>query len=127
MKKILSIVETAYRATIEEQDDTILWLNHALKNAGAEISILLLGNAVHYVVRSAGSPKLSLGDSIRMNPPDVAADLSKMIDKNVAVFFAEEDLRERGLVETELIQHAQKISRSALPALFEQFDQIWYW
>ena len=91
MKKILSIVETAYRATIEEQDDTILWLNHALKNSGADASILLLGTAVNYAVEGTGAKHHVLNSSIQMNPPEVDRDLSKMIEKGVPLFCAEED------------------------------------
>jgi sulfur relay (sulfurtransferase) DsrF/TusC family protein len=127
MKKILSILETAYRGTVEEQDDTILWLNHAIKNSGGEISILLLGNSVNYAVKSQSIRMLSMADSIHMRPPEVDQDLAKMIGKGIPVYIAEEDLHARGLVEAEFIPGVEKVSRVALPALFKNYDQIWYW
>ena len=127
MKKILSILETAYRGTIEEQDDTILWLNHAIKNSGGEISILLLGNSVNYAVKSQAVRMLSLGNSIQIRPPEVDQDLAKMMGKGIPVYLAEEDLRARGLAEAEFKPGVEKISRATLPALFKKYDQIWYW
>ena len=45
-KKILQIVESAYRATLEEQDDTVVWITHAMKGAGGDLHLLLRGNEI---------------------------------------------------------------------------------
>src|SRR5437867_12183612 len=98
-KKILSVVETAYRGTLEEQDDTILWLNHALRNNGLEVSILLRANAVNYAVRGQDASGLRFGDISLAHPPEIDKDLDALLKKGVPVFLVREDAAERGIAE----------------------------
>ena len=127
MAKILSIVETAYRATIEEQDDTILWFNHILKNAGADIAILLRANAVNYAAKGQDASGLRFGELSQANPPKIDKDVAALIEKGVPVYLVKEDAEERGLSDVDLITGVRKVVRRELPALFDQYDQVWHW
>lgn len=127
MPKILNIVETGYRATLEEQDDTILWLSHMLKNAGADISILLRANAVNYAVRGQDASGLSFGEIKMTHPPEIDKDVEKLIEKGVPIYLVEEDAIERGLSDGDLISAIKKVRRQDLPELIDEHDQVWHW
>src|SRR5512144_776010 len=70
--KVLQVVDTAYRATLEEQDDTIIWLTHAMRGAQAELDLLLSGNAVNYALVGQDASGLAFGEWRQTQPPRLA-------------------------------------------------------
>jgi hypothetical protein len=127
MAKILNIVETAYRATIEEQDDTVLWLTHMLKNSGGDVSVLLRANAVNYGAKGQDASGLSFGASKMAHPPEIDKDVEKLIEKGVPVYLVEEDAKDRGLADSDFVTGLKKVKRQALPELIDQHDIVWHW
>lgn len=126
-RKILQIVESAYRGTLEEQDDTVIWLTHAMKAAGGDFDVLLRGNAVNYAVKGQDASGLAFGDRRQTQPPQIADDVLKLMDKGVAVYILEDDVAERGLEVNDLILGLKTVSRAGLPKLFTSYDQVWHW
>ena len=126
-KKVLQVIESAYRATVEEQDDTAVWMAHALKGAGADIGVLLRGNAVNYLVKAQEPNALSFGAWKQKHPSELAEDVVKLMGKGVEVYFVEEDAAERGLERTDFISGPRAVSRSGLPKLFSGYHQVWHW
>ena len=126
-KKVLQVIESAYRATLEEQDDTIVWITHAMKGAGADLAVLLRGNAVCYASKAQDASGLSFGDKKQTQPPRIAEDVGKLVGKGVDVYLVEEDAAERGLERTELVEGLKFVGRSGIPGLFGKYDQVWYW
>jgi intracellular sulfur oxidation DsrE/DsrF family protein len=127
MAKVLNIVSVAYRATLEEQDDTIVWLTHALKGAGADIDVLLRANAVNYPVRGQDASGLSFGGKEQTQPPQLANDVANLVGKGVRVLVCAEDLAERGLRPNELIDGVEMVGRGEIPALLGGYDHVWHW
>jgi|ERR1700730_15842141 sulfur transfer complex TusBCD TusB component (DsrH family) len=126
-KRILSIIESAYRATLEEQDDTIIWLAYTLKGAGANLDVLLRGNAVNYAVSGQNASGLSFGERRQTQPPQVDEDLLKLVGKGMLVFAVAEDLAERGIEASEMVSGVKMIPQSGLARLLESYDQVWHW
>jgi hypothetical protein len=125
--KVLNIVETAYRATLEEQDDPVLWLTHVLRGAGADVHVLLRGAAVNYAARGQDASGLSFGGRAQTQPPRLERDLSVLAGKGAKIYVLKEDAATRGLRLDELASGLELIGRDGIPGLFRQFDHIWHW
>jgi sulfur relay (sulfurtransferase) DsrF/TusC family protein len=125
--KTLQIINSAYRCTIEEQDDPVVWITHAMKGAGAELDTLLRGNAVNYAVEKQSVSQFSIGGVEQTQPPNLPRDIMSLRAKGISVFLVEDDCRERGLTPEDLLDGMQFVSRAQLATLFEQYDQVWNW
>jgi hypothetical protein len=125
--KFLAVVETAYRATIEEQDDPVVWLTHSLRGAGADIHLLLRGAAVNYAVRGQDASGLSFGGRAQTQPPRIEHDLTTLLAKGAVIYYVQDDTAVRGLRREELLDGLSPVPAADLPALFGQFQQVWHW
>ena len=126
-KKIVAIVNNGYRATLEEQDDPVIWLIHSLANSGASIAVVLRGNAVNYAVRAQDASGLTFGDRRQTRAPRLADDLATLSAKGVPVFYVDDDREARGILTSELIEAVAPLRATALPGLLRESDQVWNW
>ena len=125
--KAFNIIESAYRATIEEQDDTIVWLTHAMKGAGADLAVLLRGNAVNYAALGQDAAGLAFGGWRQTQPPRIGDDICSLVAKGVSVYVLGEDLAERGLGPGDILNGVERVGRERLPQLLAGYDQVWHW
>jgi sulfur transfer complex TusBCD TusB component (DsrH family) len=127
-KKTLNIVESAYRAVMEEQDDTILWLLAAMQGAGAEHTVVLRGNAVNYAVAGQGVAGLTVGEWKQTQAPRMDHDIMDLIEKRkIPVFVIEEDMFVRGIERSELVPGVELLSARMLPKCMAEYELVSHW
>ncbi len=127
MAKTLQIIESAYRANIEEQDDPAVWFTAAIKGAGGDLAVLLAGNAVNYAVKGQDASGLSFGGKKQTQPPRIAEDVSRLVSKCVEVTVVADDAAERGLERGSFVDSVRSISRSEIPKFVGGFERVWRW
>ena len=125
--KVLQVIETAYRCNVEEQDDPSVWITHAMKGAGAELGVLLSGNAVNYAVKGQNAEGLSFGDKKQTQPPNLERDIRALINGGLDVHVVQDDVAARGIEGNELVDGIKPIPASGVAKLFGDYDQVWYW
>jgi sulfur relay (sulfurtransferase) DsrF/TusC family protein len=125
--KVLQVVESAYRATIEEQDDTVLWFTQVLRNSGAATAVLLRGPAVSYVVSAQDASGVKFGSWRQAQPPRISAAVLALIASGVNVYVDADDLEERGIGNDECVAGCTPVRSTQLAELFEGFDRVWQW
>jgi len=127
MAKVLSVIDSAYRASLEEQDDAGLWFSSAVAKAGVDITLLLTGNAVNYAARGHQANPLRLGGAEITFPMDPNEHLERAKQIGCDCFFVREDAEERGIDPASMIPGVEGISRDKLADLVATFDDIWHW
>jgi sulfur relay (sulfurtransferase) DsrF/TusC family protein len=125
--KALQIIQSAYRCTVEEQDDPVVWFAQVLQNNGGEIDLLLRGNAVNYVISGQDSSGLSFGKWQQNQPAKLDLDLADCLKNGLNIYIITEDAQIRGVSPSKMIEGVKEISRQDLPKLFEKYEQVWHW
>jgi hypothetical protein len=125
--KVLSIIASGYRATLEEQDDTVVWISQAMTRAGAELDVLLRASAVNYVVEGQAVAPLAIGGRTQTNAPDVHGQVRDLAERGVGILVLEEDLAAYGLNASPRLDGVQTVRSADLPGLISRYDAVWHW
>lgn len=125
--RVLQIIEPAHRATLEEQDDTVLWFTRAIRAAGAAADVLLVGTASSYAARGQACPELQIGAWKQRHPPAIGDEIQQLIASGARVLALREDLAERGIAAAAMIAGIGVTGRAELAKLLADYDRVWKW
>ena len=128
MSSVLCICDQGYRASVEEQDDTVVWMAHMLqKQEGTTASLLLRGSAVNYANKAQRSVPVSFGEWTQKEPADFPRDLGRFQADGGRIFVLKEDVAAYGLGDGDLIDGVQSVALGEVAGLVAEHDNISFW
>jgi hypothetical protein len=128
MASLLCICDQGYRASVEEQDDTVIWLTHMLqKEENFQTALLLRGSAVNYANKAQKSVGVTFGSWVQQNPADFPRDIARYRAEGGRVQAVRADHNARGLSDADLIEGIQVIDKRQIAGLVSEFENVSFW
>ena len=125
-KKILSILSHTEYGNLEDSDIG-LFASAFAPVAGQQLALLLREAAVNYAVRGQDGTNIKIAGTPIQPGFLIETDLKSLSQANIPVYAIREDLAERGVNPTEVIDGVTLMSRTELGQLVDQFDTVWNW
>lgn len=126
-KSSLSIVERAYRGSLEEQYGHIVWLTRIMKGMGAPTALMLKGDAVMFAKHTQPRVDVKIGDLELCSLSHYESGIRDLQSSDVPVFVWRKDVERLQLNEASLVPHVQIIGDTEFLSLAARYDCIWYW
>ena len=128
MASLLCICDQGYRASVEEQDDTVIWMAHMLQREdNTTVSLVLRGSTVNYASHSQRSVGVTFGDWTQAHPADFPRDLARFREDGGRVFALASDLTRYGLTDTDLVEGVTLVEDAGVADLVAEHDFVSFW
>lgn len=126
-KSSLTIIERAYRGSLEEQYGHIVWLSRLMKGMGADTSLLLKGDTAMFARRDQPRLTLTIGDTVVRDLSHHESGIEQLCQQGVPVYIWQPDAQRLHLPPEQWVDGVRPVGLADLPVLIHQHDCVWYW
>ncbi len=125
-KKILSVLSHPEYGNLEDSDIGLFASAYA-PVVGSQMTILLSEDAVNYALRGQVGTGIEIAGGKVQPGFLIETDVKAVKDAGIPVYAVREDLEERGVADSELIDGVRLLSRNEFGKFIDQFDTVWNW
>ncbi|MGH7628724.1 MAG: hypothetical protein ACREOF_04940 [Gemmatimonadales bacterium] len=125
-KKILSVLSRTEYGNLEDSDIG-LFASAFAPVAGAQMTLLLAEDAVNYAVRGQEGTGIEIAGGKVQPGFLIETDVRAVKDSGIPVYAVKEDVDERGIAASDLVEGVELLSRREYGKFIDRFDTVWNW